>query len=188
MCTFPLSLAGAPAYWPQLITPTVADSMRQIFISHTAASINQRRRSNGFTLIEVMIVVAIVTILAAVAIPSYRDYILRGQLVDGTTILSTVRADMERYYQDNRRYTNVGAFVAPCNSVDPRTRTQGNFVVSCFALQNDSFVLRATGSNAAAGFVYAIDNQDARTTVSVGSSWPMPNPNTCWAVKRGQTC
>jgi len=188
MCTFPLPPLGTPAYWSQFITPTVADSMRQTLFPHTTVHMNQRRRSNGFTLIEVMIVVAIVTILAAVAIPSYRDYILRGQLVDGTTILSTVRADMERYYQDNRRYSNVGAFVAPCNSVDPRTRTQGNFVVSCFALTDNTFVLRATGSNATAGFVYAIDNRDARTTVSVGSSWPMPTPNTCWAVKRGQVC
>jgi type IV pilus assembly protein PilE len=164
--------------------------MRQTFVSHTAAPMNQRRLSNGFTLIEVMIVVAIVTILAAVAIPSYRDYILRGQLVDGTTILSTVRADMERYYQDNRRYTNVGAFVAPCASVDPRTRTQGNFVVTCAGadLADNTFKLTATGSNAAMGFAYTIDNRDARTTASVGSSWSMPTPNTCWAVKRGQVC
>jgi type IV pilus assembly protein PilE len=162
--------------------------MRQALVSQTLVHTTPRRLSNGFTLIEIMIVVAIITILAAVAIPSYRDYILRGQLVDGTTILSTVRADMERYYQDNRRYSNVGAFVAPCNSVDPRTRTQGNFVVTCAALTDNTFRLQATGSNAAAGFAYTIDNTDARTTVSVGSSWTMPAPNTCWAVKRGQVC
>jgi len=166
--------------------------MRQALISDAPSHLNQRRLARGFTLIEVMIVVAIVAILAAVAIPSYRDYILRGQLVDGTTILSTVRADMERYYQDNRRYTSVGAFVPPCASADPRTRTQGNFVVSCpnadLSDNPASFKLTATGSGATAGFVYTIDNTDARKTVTVGGSWPTPSPNTCWVVKRGQVC
>ena len=43
-----------------------------------------------------MITVAIVAILASIALPSYRDYILRGQLVDATNLLSAGRANMER--------------------------------------------------------------------------------------------
>ena len=61
-----------------------------------------------------MITVAIVGILAAVAYPSYRDYIVRGQLVDATTALATYRADMERHFQDNRSFATVGAFTTPC--------------------------------------------------------------------------
>ena len=56
-----------------------------------------RLSSRGFTLIEVMITVAIVAILAAIALPSYRDYILRGQLVDGQNGLAAMRANMERF-------------------------------------------------------------------------------------------
>ncbi|MBC7938818.1 MAG: prepilin-type N-terminal cleavage/methylation domain-containing protein, partial [Chitinophagaceae bacterium] len=61
-------------------------------------------RQTGFTLIELMITVAIIAILAMVAVPSYRDHILRGQLVDATNGLSSVRANMERHFQDNRSY------------------------------------------------------------------------------------
>ena len=193
MSTFALSPRVAPAYSIQFFTPTVADSMSQPIVHHTAAPSVRRRIARGFTLIEVMIVVAIVTILAAVAIPSYRDYILRGQLVDGTTLLASVRADMERYYQDNRRYTAVSAaIVPPCASVDPITRTQGKFVVTCTTTNGppQGFVLTATAmSGAAVGYSYSVDARDNRRTESTGStSWPMPVPNTCWAVKRGQAC
>ncbi|MCH8856823.1 MAG: prepilin-type N-terminal cleavage/methylation domain-containing protein, partial [Proteobacteria bacterium] len=54
--------------------------------------------AQGFTLIEVMITVAIVAILAAVALPQYRDYVTRSRLADASTGLSTVRAQMERYF------------------------------------------------------------------------------------------
>ena len=156
--------------------------MSQPFVHHTAAPSIRHRLARGFTLIEVMIVVAIITILAAVAIPSYRDYILRGQLVDATTLLAGTRADMERYYQDNRKYTAVGAFTPPC------VKSQGNFDLTCSVLTDTTFTLLATGKNGAVGFSYSIDQQDNRLTVSTGNSWPMPAPNTCWAVKRGQSC
>ena len=69
-----------------------------------------RGRSQGFTLLELMIVVAIVAILTTIAYPNYRDYVIRGQLVDATQGLSAVRANMERYFQDNRTYQPIGAF------------------------------------------------------------------------------
>ena len=58
----------------------------------------------GFTLIEVMIVVAIVAILATVALPAYTDYLRRGQIPEAFTYLSDYRVKMEQYYQDQRMY------------------------------------------------------------------------------------
>ena len=58
----------------------------------------------GFTLIELMIVIAVVAILAAVALPAYGDYLRRGQLPEAFTNLADLRVKMEQYYQDNRSY------------------------------------------------------------------------------------
>ena len=86
-----------------------------------------RASGRGFTLIELMVTVAIVAILAAIAYPAYRNYVIRGQLVDATNGLSALRANMERFFQDNRTYATTGAFTTPCAT----TATVGNFQLSC---------------------------------------------------------
>src|ERR1700730_8393901 len=82
-------------------------------------------RLRGFTLLELMITVAIMGILAAVAYPSYRNYVLRGQIVDATNGLSALRANMERYFQDNRTYVSVGN--SPCDAPS----NVGSFKMTC---------------------------------------------------------
>ena len=68
--------------------------------------------ARGFSLIELMIVVAVVAILSAVAIPSYRDYTIRAQLIEATNALSDTRVRMEQFYADNRTYGGGGCGVA----------------------------------------------------------------------------
>ena len=60
--------------------------------------------ARGFTLIEVMIVVAIVAVLAAIALPNYADYVKRGKIIEATSALSDLRTRYEQYYLDNRTY------------------------------------------------------------------------------------
>lgn len=140
--------------------------------------------ARGFTLIEVMIVVAIVAILSAIAIPSYRDYVLRGHLVDGTNALATMRADMERYFQDNRRYDAVGAFNPPCAAPG---RVVGHFTVICTAADLRTYSLEARGAGPVNGFVFTLDQQGNQGTPNAGvANWG--TSATCWVVKRGQTC
>ena len=73
-----------------------------------------KAKTSGFTLIEVMITVVIVAILAAVALPSYRNYQYRGKIPDAVSNLSAKRVKMEQYFQDNKTYlppsgqTNAG--------------------------------------------------------------------------------
>lgn len=143
---------------------------------------------HGFTLIELMIAVAIIGILAAVAIPQYRDYVTRSRLADAGSGLTTMRAQMERYYQDNRTYANWGTFVSPCNNTATAARTFGDFVISCTGTLNATqFTLQAVGSGASSGFTFTIDYQDVRATTALPANWG----STCaskWIMKKGDSC
>ncbi|MFT5781730.1 MAG: type IV pilus assembly protein PilE [Pseudomonas sp.] len=63
----------------------------------------------GFTLIELMITVAIIGILAAIAYPSYTEYVLRGNRTEGQALLNDAAARQERYYAQNNTYADTPA-------------------------------------------------------------------------------
>jgi type IV pilus assembly protein PilE len=153
------------------------------------------RRAAGFTLIELMIAVAIVAILASIAYPSYRNYVLRGQVIQATNGLSAVSANMERYFQDYRQYNSVAAGVPPMSPCDTANYpiTYGTFTITC-VLNNPTtpgFVLTAAGANPGptAGFSYTINQagtQGSTVVTPAPTSWRITCTST-WETKAG-TC
>jgi type IV pilus assembly protein PilE len=145
----------------------------------------RRHHAVGFSLIELMVTVAIVAILAAIAYPSYRNYVLRGQVTNATDGLSAVSANMERYFQDNRTYLAANGFTPPCATA----ATYGTFTVSCpTILTATTYTLQALGSGATTGFTYTIDqsgNQATTIASPAPSAWIISCPST-WSTKAAQ--
>ncbi|MEO8717137.1 MAG: type IV pilin protein, partial [Burkholderiales bacterium] len=84
------------------------------------------RSARGFTLIELMITVAVIAVLAAIALPSYTDYITRSKFTEATSNLSDLRVKMEQRFQDARTY--VGG---PCAPTGPAGAQVKYFTFTC---------------------------------------------------------
>ncbi len=139
-----------------------------------------RNKFQGFSLIELMIVVAIIGILAAIAMPSYRDYVIRGKIQEATSGLASKRIQAEQYFQDNRTY-----LAAPACDAD--TLTSQYFDFSCNpAADATTYTIEAVGKDSMAGFTFTIDQDNARATTTVPSGWT--TNAACWVTKKGGEC
>ena len=140
------------------------------------------RNNSGFTLIEVMIVVAIIGILSAIAIPMYGDYVTRSKVQEATSGLADLRVRMEQYFLDNRSYATGGACGVPMPA------TTKYFTFTCVATAN-TYTVSATGkaTGGMTGFLYTVDQSNVQASTFTGlTGWN--NSTTCWVSKKGETC
>lgn len=143
------------------------------------------RRVRGFTLIELMVVVAIVGILAMIALPSYADYVRRSKIIEATRGLSDFRTRMEQYFLDNRTY--VGG-CAGAGGI--KAKVQANVKTFTFACPTETattFTLTATGVAAEGmnGFGYSVTQANVRATTA--TYWGKTSA-TCWVTRKDGTC
>lgn len=129
----------------------------------------------GFTLIELMIVVAIIGILAAIVVPSYKEYVQRAHAADATGTLADMRIRMEQFFQDNRTYAG-----GPCAA--PSGADIVHFTFSCTGVPDGTtYTLNAQGQAAGdmGAYSYSIDQNNAKSSAFNGACWSLKPSGSC---------
>ena len=133
-------------------------------------SVPGRRDAAGFSLIELLIAIAIVAVLATIALPSYREHLRRGAMEEITASIGTGRVALEQFFLDNRTYED-----GPCPDGTEY------FAVACES-DATTYTITATGSGLMDDFVIDLDETGARSTAG---PW---GDAACWLSRKGDTC
>jgi type IV pilus assembly protein PilE len=150
-----------------------------------------RALHKGFTLIEILIVVAILGILASVAYPSYSNYLVRGRVLDGTAALADQRVRLEQFYQDNRNYGTGACGTDAGGTVRVPFTSSKYFSYTCaLGAGGQSYTitaasLAATNGGADGDWSYTITDRNVRATTKFKGT---ASTATCWQVKQGESC
>ena len=156
------------------------------------------QRQVGFTLIELLITMVVLAVLAAIALPSYTDYVTRGKIPEATSNLQAMRTKMEQYFQDNRSYPTNGTpcVIQPNNPAADQVQVPQlqYFTMGC-TTTNTTYTVTAT-ANAGTdldGVAYSINQSNVRqTSVAPGSNITKhgysPGTVNCWVSRKPNLC
>jgi len=122
----------------------------------------------GFTLIELMVVLAVVGILAFIAVPAYERSVTSSRLLSAEEALTAAAIQFGQYQEDHMTY------LGGC----PTTAHVPDVTFSCPLLTATTYQLVATGSGPLVGFSLAMDQSGNKATTATPAGWA-PNP-TCW--------
>jgi type IV pilus assembly protein PilE len=135
-----------------------------------------RRIARGFTLIELMVTIAIIGIATAYALPAYSSYMSRTHVAEAFGTLGGVQINAEQYWANGRTYVGFDRF--------PNSTTNFNYALSASGVS--TYTVTATGIGKAAGFVYTIDQAGAKATPGVPAGWT--GSTSCWVDRKGGLC
>ena len=144
-----------------------------------------KSRARGVTLIELMIVVIILSVLAAIAFPSYRSYVIRTNRSEATAALLNLRSNQERFYLQNNSYADTAELTtAPPAGLGMSATTEGGrytlSIVDGDAVQFSAQAVPATGGGQTeddACQTFTINNLGVRTAANGGGT---DNTAECW--------
>ena len=114
-------------------------------------TINKKKQTFGFTLIELMIVVVIISILASIAIPAYTQYVQRGIRAEARALLMDASSKMEKHYSDCNAFGTAIAAARDCNAGNvnicgaaPCISETNRYTLGLQAATPTAYTLRAT--------------------------------------------
>ncbi|PWK50919.1 type IV pilin protein [Pleionea mediterranea] len=140
-------------------------------------------KKSGFTLVELMIVVAIIGLVAAIAYPSYEAYIVRSKRADGMAAMLNAVSAMERHRAVNMRYTGAAADTTFEKDI-PVGEANPYYELSLGTVTASTYIIRATPQNSMTGKDGALSINQAGV-----KTWTDKNGNTsnCWP-ESGNSC
>jgi len=145
-------------------------------------SADRRKAARGFSLIELMVVVAIVALLASIATASYRNYTRRATRTEGRSVLLAIQVAQEKYFLQNNQYVqNIAGVIAapPAGLGIPLSAAgltaNGNYTISFQLNTPTQYRLAATAGGSQANDstcpVFTVDDQGNRTPADSTGCW-----------------
>jgi type IV pilus assembly protein PilE len=147
--------------------------------NQAAAEPPVRKAKRGFTLIEILIVVAVIAALARIAMPMYDRYVIKAKLMEAFSTLLELRVKQEQYWVDNHNYGPSACAVGAL----PASGKYFNFVCDISGSQQ-AYLLTATGQgDTFKNYKFTIDQNGQRKTTDFPGLSGLPYP--CWISTPG---